>query len=238
MHSIEHRPPAADLPTLRLSDRPEPEDCWNRIGDGGSGTCPELPKFVRCRNCPVYARAGAQLLDRAPAPEYRREWSAHFAQAKQLAAQAKISVVLFRIQSDWFALPTLVFQEIAERRLIHSLPHRRHGVILGLANIRGELLICVSLGHLLGRTPPTQSETLRASAQRLLVVRWDADRFVFPVDEVQGIQRFQAQELKEPPAGAARSNPAYTQGLLLWRQQTVGVLEPELLFAGLNRNLA
>lgn len=237
MASLEHQPSVTQLPAPP-ANRPEPEDCWNRIGDGGGGTCPELLKFVRCRNCPVYARAGAQLLDRALAPEERREWSAQFAQARTLAAPAKISAVLFRIQSDWLALPTLVFQEIAERRLIHSLPHRRRGIILGLANIRGELLLCVSLGHLLGWRPLAPPEKLRASAQRLLVVRWEADRFVFPVDEVQGIHRFTRQELKEPAAGAARSNPAYTEGLLLWRRQTAGFLEPERLFAGLNRNLA
>jgi|HubBroStandDraft_2_1064218.scaffolds.fasta_scaffold227866_2 chemotaxis-related protein WspD len=237
MPSLEHQPPATQLPALS-GNRPEPEDCWNRIGDGGCGTCPELSKFVRCRNCPVYARAGAQLLDRALTPAERQAWSVQFAQARTPAAPAKISAVFFRIESNWLALPTLVFQEIAERRLIHSLPHRRRGIILGLANIRGELLLCVSLGHLLGWRPPAPPEKLRASARRLLVVRWEADRFVFPVDEVHGIHRFTREELKEPAAGAAKMNPAYTEGLLMWRQQTAGFMEPERLFAGLNRNLA
>jgi len=216
----------------------EPEDCWSRIGDAGDGSCSELAKFIRCRNCPVHAKAAADLLDRALAPEYRREWTEHFAQAKKPAAPAKISSVLFRIQSEWLALPTQVFQEIAENRLIHSVPHRRQGVVLGLANIRGELLICACLGRLLGLQSPAQPENLRATGHRLLVVRWDADRFVFPVDEVQGIHRFQAQELREPPTSTARANPAYTKGIFLWRQQSVGFLHPERLFAALNRNLA
>ena len=38
-------------------------------------------------------------------------------------------------------------------RLIHSLPHRRQGIVLGLVNVRGELLICVSLARLLGIVP-------------------------------------------------------------------------------------
>ena len=83
----------------------------------------------------------------------------HFAQPKQLAAPAKASALLFRINAEWLALPTQAFQEVAEHRLVHSLPHRRQGIVLGLVNIRGELLICVSLGHLLGleRTPPGQA---------------------------------------------------------------------------------
>src|SRR5438445_8021579 len=63
---------------------------------------------------------------------------------------ARTSAVIFRIHSEWLALPTEAFQEVAERRRIHSLPHRRNGVVLGLVNIRGELLICVDLGRVLG----------------------------------------------------------------------------------------
>src|SRR2546422_1979826 len=37
--------------------------------------------------------------------------------------------------------------EVAERRVIHSLPHRRTGIVLGVVNVRGELLVCVSLGR-------------------------------------------------------------------------------------------
>ena len=95
------------------------------------------------------------MLDRPLLPEYRREWTEHFAQPKQLAAPARASALVFRINAEWLALPTQAFQEVAERRPVHSLPHRRQGIVLGLVNIRGELLICVSLGHLLGleRTP-------------------------------------------------------------------------------------
>ena len=36
--------------------------CWNQIGVQGDATCPELPKVVHCRNCPVYAAGGRALL--------------------------------------------------------------------------------------------------------------------------------------------------------------------------------
>lgn len=237
MQPIEHQPSAAGASASQSRDRHEPEDCWSRIGDGGDATCPELPKFLCCRNCPVYSKAGAQLLDRALAPEYRREWTERFAQEKKPAVRARISAVLFRIQSEWLALPAQVFQEIAEHRLIHSLPHRRQGIVLGLANIRGELLICFSLGRLLGLQSPAGPEKLRGAGHRLLVVGWDADRFVFPVGEVQGIHRFHQEELKEPPS-TARSNTAYAQGIFLWRERAAGFLEPERLFAALNRSLS
>jgi len=203
----------------------------------GNGTCPELQQVVHCRNCPVYSKAGVQLLDRPLLPEYRRAWTEHFAQEKKLASPARHSALLFRINAEWLALPTPAFQEVAERRPVHSLPHRRQGVVLGLVNVRGELLICASLGHLLGLDRRPLRETPCPAYDRLLVAKWGRHRFVFPADEVRGILRFQTPELQAPPATLAKSRRSYTQGILLWQDRAVGVLDAELLFSSLNRSL-
>src|SRR5438067_7911072 len=161
--------------------------CWSEIGVHGDGSCPELQKFIHCRNCPVYSNAGVQLLNRPLPPDYRREWTEHFARRKKTAAPAKISAIVFRLESEWLALATQAFQEVAERRRVHSLPHRRLGLVMGLVNIRGELLICVSLSRLLGLDKKRAGETRRGLFERLLVVNWDGSRLTFPVDEVHGI---------------------------------------------------
>jgi chemotaxis-related protein WspD len=148
--------------------------------------------------------------------------------------QVKISTVLFRIQSEWLALPTPAFQQVAEQRRIHSLPHRRNGLVLGLANVRGELLVCVSLGRLLG----LESDAAPVGVRRLMVAGWEESRFVFPVDEVHGIHRFQPQELKEPPSTVARSYPAFSQGVFLWGGSAAGYLNAERVFSALNQNLS
>jgi len=203
-------------------------DCWNKIGVAGNGTCRELLRFTHCRNCSVYSAAAAQLLDRPLIPEWQREWTEHFAKEKQFNAPARISVVLFRIGTEWLALPTIAFQEVAERRVVHSLPHRRKGLVLGLVNVRGELLICVSLGRLLGLsqqfTQGTKEEfrgvehsgqaeggrQLSKSGldsrlnERLLVTIWDGKRLVFPVEEVQGICRVPHDELRDPPSPCSK----------------------------------
>ena len=211
--------------------------CWNDIGVHGDATCPELQQVIHCRNCTVYSKAGVQLLDRPLLPEYRRAWTEHFAQEKKLASPARHSALLFRINSEWLALPTPAFHEVAERRPVHSLPHRQQGIVLGLVNVRGELLICVSLGRLLGlaRSPP--HETPRTTYDRLLVAHWDGHRCVFPADEVRGILRFQTSELQEPPATLAKSRLSYTQGILRWQDRAVGLLDADLLFSSLNRSL-
>ena len=33
------------------------DDCWNRIGVLGDGSCPRLAEHIHCRNCPVHAAA-------------------------------------------------------------------------------------------------------------------------------------------------------------------------------------
>jgi chemotaxis-related protein WspD len=211
--------------------------CWNETGVYGNASCGDLKKFNHCRNCPVYSAAAVQLLDRPLLPEYRREWTERFCQPRQVTAPPKASGLVFRIHVEWLAMPTEALQEVAEHRPIHSLPHRRQGSVLGLVNIRGELLICVSLGHVLGleQTPP--AHTLRRACGRLLVTNWDGHRLVLAADEVQGIHRFQLSGLQEPPATLVKSRHSYTQGLLTWQGRTVGFLDAERLFAALNRSL-
>ncbi len=211
--------------------------CWNRIGVHGDCSCPELQKYVRCRNCPVYSNAAVQLLDRPLLPQYRKEWTEHVARPKQPAVPAKASGLIFRIGKEWLGLGTQAFQEVAERRPVHSLPHRQRGVVLGLVNIRGELLICVSLGRLLGLEDTPAVPAARRTYDRLLVTCWDGSRLVFPADEVLGIHRFQVSDLREPPATVAKSNFSYTRGLLSWAGRTIGLLDAERVFSSLNRSL-
>ena len=232
-------PAAADDRSRPLPDGQAVEirACWNEIGVSGNATCPELQQVIHCRNCPVYSKAGVQLLDRPLLPEYRRAWTEHFVQVEKAASPARHSALIFRINAEWLALPTPAFQEVAERRPVHSLPHRRQGVVLGLVNVRGELLICVSLGHLLGLDRSPIRETPRPAYDRLLVAKWDGQRFVFPADEVRGILRFQTPELQEPPATLAKSRLSHTQGILYWQDRAVGLLDADLLLSSLNRSL-
>jgi chemotaxis-related protein WspD len=209
-------------------------DCWNKSGVEGNGTCRELEKFIHCRNCPVYSNAGLQLLNRELSPEYRREWTEHFARKGDPAAAGKTSVVVFRVGRDWLALPTPVFQEIVEHRPVHSIPHRRGGIVLGLVNVRGELILCVCVARLLGlgEIPLVTGSTYR----RLLVVAWDGRRLVFPANEVHGIHRLAPEE----PAGAkaaVKPATALARTVFRWQDKVVGLLEPELLFSTLNRSL-
>jgi chemotaxis-related protein WspD len=216
----------------------ETADCWNRIGVEGDCSCPELEKFVHCRNCPVYAHAGLQVLNRPLPADYRQERTAHFAEARKPVTGHKTSVVIFRIGLEWLGLPTEVLQEVVEHGPVHSVPHRRHGVLLGLVNVRGELLPCVSVGRLLGLDPGASAEKLRTFYDRLLVITWEGKRLVFPTEEVYGIHRFQSEELTPPPPTLTKAALTFTEAVFPWQEKMVGLLEPDLLFSTLNRSLS
>ena len=227
------------LDTARRFDLAVPDDCWNRIGVCGDGSCPTLPQYVHCRNCPVYSAGAATLLDADVPASYFAEQTAYFAESARATDKGETrSVVIFRVASEWLALPTPVVIEVANRLPIHSLPHRPNGVVLGLASVRGELLVCVSLLQVVGGQPAAPTIHGRdAVYERLLVVRREAVHVVCPVDEVHGIHYFHPSELKAVPTTVAKAAITYSTALLPWKGRSVGTLDDQLLFYTLKRSL-
>jgi chemotaxis-related protein WspD len=223
------------------------DDCWNRIGVHGDRSCAQLARHIHCRNCPVFSAAARTLLD-VPAPAGSQQSATeHFARPAQaepgqVASADMQSVIVFRLRAEWYAIRTAVCLEIADLRPIHSLPHRRDAAVLGVVNVRGGLLVCVSLAVILGATAeawalPTPSAR-RAAVPRLLVARGAAGAVVFPVDEVQGMERFRTRELKDVPATVAQAQATYTRALLSLSDRTVGLIDEQRLFYTVERALA
>ena len=213
--------------------------CWSRIGVHGDASCPELATHVHCHNCPVYSRGALSLLDRARVHDLE-ETARLFAADKQELARGAHSAFLFRVGGEWLGIATSAIDEVADLRAIHSLPHRRSGVVLGLANVRGELLVCVSLSQLLGiesKAEEAAPRERRHALRRLLVLRDRGLRLAFPVDEVHGTHRYGEAELKPAPSTVARATASYSRAVLPWDDHAVGLLDDELLFHSLNRSL-
>ena len=62
-------------------------------------------------------------------------------------------------------------------------------------------------------------------------------RLAFPVDEVHGTQRYDEAGLQPAPSTVARATASYSRAVLPWEGHAVGLLDDELLFHSLNRNL-
>ncbi|HEY6645444.1 chemotaxis protein CheW [Povalibacter sp.] len=219
--------------------RPALNDCWNRIGVRGDKSCVELKQHLHCRNCPTYSASARALLDVPSPPDYSDGWTSHFAQPSAQVKELAHSVIIFRVGTEWLALPTVFCVEVADTRAMHCLPHRRTGAVLGITNVRGELLVCLSLAAILGLDASSPSEpTGRNGVQRLLVLRRGTASVVFPVSEVHGVHRYGASELAQVPATVGKAQATYSQAVLPWRNTTVGILDAQLVFHTVDRSLA
>ncbi|RQS74453.1 chemotaxis protein CheW [Burkholderia sp. Bp8963] len=227
------------------------DDCWNRIGTRGDGSCPRLAEHTRCLNCPVFEHAAAKLLDRpltdADLAETAR--TAHTTARPDRTADAPAhapandvqplqSALAFRIADEWLALPASVLRQIDGTRPIHPLPHRRNGVVLGLVNVRGTLTIAASLGALLNLDRDAAGRHASRNAYaRMLVVEHRGDTVALPVDEVEGVLRFAASALLPVPTTLTHAAAMHARGLLAWRDTTIGLLDTDRVFDSLARSL-
>ena len=187
----------------------------------------------------VYSSAAAQLLGAELPQDYLARWTKHFSSEQKVEHREMQAALIFRIGAEWLALSPVNLQEIAEGRPIHSLPRGRSSSLLGLANIRGELLVCVALDRVLGLgkmglEKPNAKQTLD---RRMVVAGREDARFVFPVEEVHGIHWFDQKELKGVPSTVEKARATYIRGILLWQNKSVGCLNDQFLFDMLDRSL-
>lgn len=224
--------PAANVPG-------EGNDCWNRIGVWGDRTCPELEKLIHCHNCPVFSAAGLSLLERLAPPGYLEDWTRLLTLEKEAPPSDTRSVVVFQLGSECLALPTALFKEAAEVRVVHRIPHRSSSILKGLVNIGGELLLCVSIGDLLEleAAEGTGSASKHTGYKRMAVVDRSGERWVFEVDEILGVHRLAGAELQAVPVNVAKASSSYTRGVFLLRERKVALLDDELVFNALKRSI-
>ena len=211
--------------------------CWKAKGIYGDGSCPELPRLIHCRRCPVFAAAGRQHLDRNLPPAYLGERAAVMALPKETGRLGTLSVMVFRLCGEKFAVKTIYFQEAAEPSPVHTLPLKVNRIFRGIANINGELLLCLSVADLLDLTFEAQESGPAPAYERMLVVGQEGQRFAFPVEQILGVHRIAPEDLGEVPATLSRSARALTRGIFLLDGSPVGILDEERLFPAMTRSL-
>lgn len=226
--------------------------CWKTIGITGDNSCPTLKQVTHCRNCSVYVSAGRALLHREIPQGYQEEWTRllgqdcasypykthYFDPSGQKNTPTFKSLMIFRIAHEWLALPVKAIKEVTQPRSIHTVPHRSNYVFLGVVNIRGEILMCVSLGSLLGLSEETghfssSSVPLKTNPvvyPRMTVMQIQENRWVFPVDEIAGVHKIAEEKFKDVPVVVAKTPDTYTKKIFDWESRKVSCLDDELLF--------
>ena len=224
-------------PPLRV-EPPMPE-CWRIVGVAGDRSCPELETFIHCRNCPVLAAAARTFFDREAPAGYLEEWRAILEEPAAAVEAGTTSVLVFRLEKEWFALPAQVLVEVTTLRPLHRIPHRTEGGLAGIVNIRGQLQLCVSLHALLGLAggPATGSPAADGAAARMLVVEragnGSIDRWVLGADEVAGVHRLPRTAWRPVPSTVSQAQARCSTALFDWQGHTVGLLDEARLFEGL-----
>ena len=169
---------------------PQMDECWSKIGVAGDRSCPELESFIHCRNCPVRAEAARTFSDREPPEGYLETWSEILQTPEEETETDAVSMLIFRVGREWLSLATPLLVEVTEMKPLHTIPHRRAGVLEGIVNIRGQIQLCVSLAKLLGIDVTPELNVLQTplaplsgegSAKRLLVLEDGDERWVVAV---------------------------------------------------------
>ncbi len=216
-----------------MSARPIPTNlpprCWSVIGvsQGGDRSCKELAEYTHCRNCPVFTIAGRALMEQAPPAGYLSEWKDFLADARLRQTERAISTLVFRIGSEWLAVEASAIGEVAAVRPAHRIAHRSGGVLIGLVNIRGQLLLQVSLHELLH----LESEGHAEKSQRLVVIQRAGASWAFQVDDVLGVRRFSTNDIGPVPVTVAQGMARVSRGLMSLGTSTAGYVDSEQLFA-------
>jgi chemotaxis-related protein WspD len=181
-------------------------------------------------------RGIADLLDRDLPEGYLRASTQLVAAAEAQTKTNTESSFVFRIGSEWMALPTQRVQKVVSGRPPHSIPQRR-GVLLGLISVQGELVVCVSLSNLLG-IEADEKKTVSTNSLCYLVAAGENGAVAFPVDGTHGVVRYSKDDLAPVPSTMSGATALYTASILSWDGRSVGCLDEEMLFFAINRNLS
>ena len=175
-------------------------DCWRHIGTGGDLSCAELERHVHCRNCPVFAEAAASI-GRCEPPAGYTDTAVDIASLPAPSADQQETALLFRFGAQWLAIGTQHVFEVAAFRFIHRIPHRA-GLVAGLINVRGQLLLAVHLRALL-QISAAEEGSKPAHSTRTVVIGDASQRWAFVADEVNGVVSFKPEECLPAPANTA-----------------------------------
>jgi chemotaxis-related protein WspD len=226
-----------------IAIQPPMPECWRIIGVGGDRSCPELKAFIHCRNCPVLADAARTFFDRGAPEGYLDSWRTILEEPAEVTEAADTSVLVFRVDKEWLALPSSVLVEVTPARMLHIVPHRTGTALAGIVNIRGQLQLCVSLHTVLGLPGGPRSrapEEVHASegTPRLIVVDraggQGAERWVLGVDDVAGVHRVGRAELRPVPSTVSQAAARCSSALFEWQDRTVALLDEVRLFESLH----
>ena len=134
---------------------------------------------------------------------------------------------MFRVNDEWFALPSRCLHEIAEKRSIHRIPRNKNTDIRGVVNISGEVRICYSLKSILGVKDSSKagSKSNDITAGRFIVTILNDEYYVFDVEQVNGLSLYSENEVLPVPATLQYSGGNMISAVINQNKNNIAVLD-------------
>jgi chemotaxis-related protein WspD len=179
----------------------------------------------------VYWDAGRRVFEKDVPEGYLEQWTQALANEPDTRAQVSRSVIYFRLGEEWFSLATKIFVEVAQARSIHRIPHRADSLMQGVVNVGGAVRLCFSLTSLLGVNNSDQRDASPRYGvyQRYLAVQINNADYVFPVDEVGGVYRYDPQDLKQVPVTIEPRKAELLLGMLDIKGNNIACIDADKL---------
>lgn len=147
----------------------------------------------------------------------------------------RVGIVLFGLEGETLALAASVVRRVTPYAPPVRIPHRSSGVLRGMCNVRGELVLCGDLRRLLGLRA---RETEAGESLRTMVIGPANASWAFEVDSLHGIGRINPETLAAAPLTVEHSLGAFVLGLAEVEGRAVTVLDGEQVLAGFKAGLA
>ncbi len=168
----------------------------------------------------------ANALLSAQASEILKRRAASLAQSPDEEVSAESTGLLkFRLGQEWYAVPIAMVREIHNEYVVTRIP-RVPDYILGVINVRGEILSVTDLGSLI-RVPSRSVLDIDGELPSAIIVADEECVSALVVDEIGDIVDV-AQEAIEPPLSTLdKSQAEYMSGSVFIDDLLIGVVNIE-----------
>lgn len=179
------------------------------------------------------AHVGAlmRLLDQPLSAEELAGAAASAAKPADAGERGRMGIVLFGLGEETLALPASVVRRVTPFAAPVRIPHRSSGILRGVCNVRGDLVLCADLRALLGMGSGQKSEA-EMESRRTMVIGPAQASWAFEVDRLKGIGRIDQNALASAPLTVEHALGAFVAGLAEVEGERVTVLDGERILAG------
>lgn len=152
-------------------------------------------------------------------------------------SRQSVRLLLFRIGDEVAAIPAKMLRRVTPLARPSPIPHRTAGVLRGVCNIRGELVLCADLRRLLG-LPARTEKPGEADTRRMVVIGPGDNSWVFEVDALMGVENVDPADFREPPVTVEYSIGDFTQSVMEFGGRLVTILDGDRILSGFKAGLA